>query len=72
MARPFMSAMLALLHLNFSDSSAASWDDRQAASTGHWRIHFLNFDFCLRKSSRNARVTVLTESEFSQRMHIFS
>lgn len=41
----FMSAILALLYLNFSDSSPASWDDRQAASTGHKRIHFLNFDF---------------------------
>lgn len=33
----FMSAMLALLHLNFGDSSPAS--------TGHQGIHFLNFDF---------------------------
>ena len=36
-----MSAMLALLHLNFSDSSLASLDERQAASTGHQRIDFL-------------------------------
>lgn len=48
----FMSAMVALLHLNFGDSSPASWDDRQAASTGHQRIHFLNFDFFWVKFSK--------------------
>lgn len=40
-----MFAMLALLHLNFSDSSPASWDNRQAASAGNQTMHLLNLAY---------------------------
>lgn len=55
----FMSAMLALLHLNFSDSSPASWDGRQAASMGHQRTRSLNFDSFSVKVLQVYRLTVL-------------
>lgn len=58
----FMSAMLALLHLNFSDSSPASWDGRQAASTGHQRTRSLNFDSFSVKVLQVYRLTVLPKA----------
>lgn len=54
-----MSAMLALLHLNFSDSCPASWDGRQAASSGHQRTRSLNFDSSSVKVLQVYRLTAL-------------